>query len=234
MAANDYTRSVSITPQSSSYSWSTPPSWITIIQFGASNDWVITIAANTGAYRSATISVTHSNGVTTDSINIIQEGVSSGGGAGIPTATPIVPTATPIVPTATPIVPTATPLQPLTFSLYSSVEGSLATGRSYTWNLSGFPQTGHKIHMGIYGKDQVYTITGTSGYDLSYAVIGAAYAAFLNGLTSANWIGGTSYTYTQNNPKGFEPTASYDAVNNRLTFNMNWQNQISVPYTTSS
>jgi hypothetical protein len=118
MAANDYTRSVSITPQSSSYSWSTPPSWITIIQFGASNDWVITIAANTGAYRSATISVTHSNGVTTDSINIIQEGVSSGGGAGIPTATPIVPTATPAatssggagIPTATPIpAPTATP-----------------------------------------------------------------------------------------------------------------------------
>ena len=121
-------------------------------------------------------------------------------------------------------------LAPLTFTLYSSVEGSFATGRSYTWDLSGYPQTGHTINMGIYGKNQVYTITGTSGYDLSYDVVGAAYAAFLNGLTTTNWIGGTSYTYTQNNPKGFEPTASYDAVNNRLTFNMNWQNSIGLPY----
>jgi hypothetical protein len=231
MAANDYTRSVSITPQSASYSWSTPPSWVTINRVGTSNDWTITIAPNSGIYRTTTIYVTHSNGVTTDSMNIIQEAVSSGGGAG-PTATPVQPTATPVPPTATPN-PTAT-ANPLTFTLYSASGTSVSTGRSYTWDLSGYPQTGHKIHMGIYGKDQVYTITGTSGYDLSYDVIGAAYAAYLNGLTAANWIGGTSYTYTQNNPKGFEPTASYDSVNNRLTFNMNWVNTISPPYVTTS
>ena len=136
MAANDYIRTVSITPQSSSYSWSTPPSWITIVRQGTSNDWTITVAPNTGSYRNTTIYVTHSNGITTDSINIIQEGVSSGGGAGIPTATPISPTATPAptssggagIPTPTPIVPTATPAP-------TSSGGAGFT--SYTWSITG-------------------------------------------------------------------------------------------------
>jgi hypothetical protein len=98
MAANDYTRTINITPLSTSYTWSTPPSWITITRQGNTNSWTITIAPNNGASRNATLSVNHSNGVTTDSIEVIQEaGYSSGsgGGAGIPTATPNPPTATP-------------------------------------------------------------------------------------------------------------------------------------------
>ena len=222
MAANDYTRTISITPLSATYAWGTPPSWITITRIGTSNDWKITIATNTSSYRTAILSVTHSNGVTTDTMNVIQEGASAA-----PTATPVPATATPVPP------PTAT-LQPLTFSLYSSSGSSISTGRSYTWNLSGYPQTGHIIRMGIYSTTISYFITATDVYGLSYDGIGAAYAAFLNNVTAAQWkaAGVTSYAaYTQGNPVGFEPTASYDAVNNRLTFNMNYVNSILPPYT---
>ena len=85
MAANDYTRTVNITPLGASYSWDTPPSWITINQAGTSNDWIITVAANSGASRSATLTVRHSNTTTTDTISVSQ----AGGLAVItPTATP--------------------------------------------------------------------------------------------------------------------------------------------------
>ena len=101
MAANDYTRTVNITPLGTTYAWDTPPSWITITRVGSSNDWTITVSANGGSARSATLTVIHDNGSTTDTITVSQAGTSSGVGAG-PTATPVPdPTAT-LVPTATP------------------------------------------------------------------------------------------------------------------------------------
>jgi hypothetical protein len=98
MAANDYTRTVNITPLGISYSWDTPPSWITINQVGTSNDWIITVAANSGTSRSATLTVRHSNTTTTDTISVSQAG-----------GTVITPTATPVPPTATLVPPTPTP-----------------------------------------------------------------------------------------------------------------------------
>ena len=101
MAANDYTRTVNITPLGTTYAWDTPPSWITITRVGSSNDWTITVSANGGSARSATLTVRHDNGSTTDTITVSQAGTGSGVGAG-PTATPVPdPTAT-LVPTATP------------------------------------------------------------------------------------------------------------------------------------
>ena len=85
MAANDYTRTVNITPLGTSYSWDTPPSWITINQVGTSNDWIITVAANSGTSRSATLTVRHSNTTTTDTISVSQ----AGGTVITPTATPV-------------------------------------------------------------------------------------------------------------------------------------------------
>ena len=113
MAANDYIRTVNITPLSTSYSWDTPPSWITITRIGTSNDWTITLAANSGSARNATLTVRHANTTTVDTIAVSQNGVSSGGGGG-PTATPIAPTPVPTSgsgagPTATPIAPTPVP-----------------------------------------------------------------------------------------------------------------------------
>lgn len=110
MAANDYTRTVNITPLSTAYSWDTPPSWITITQVGSSNDWTITLASNSGAARNATLTVRHANTTTIDTITVSQ----LGGVVANPTATPVPPTPTPTSgsgagPTATPVQPTATP-----------------------------------------------------------------------------------------------------------------------------
>ena len=90
MAANDYSRTVSITPVGTAYSWDTPPSWITITQVGTTDEWTITVAANTGSARSAVLTVRHDNGTTTDTINVTQAGATVS-----PTATPVPPTPTP-------------------------------------------------------------------------------------------------------------------------------------------
>lgn len=125
MAANDYIRTVNITPLGTAYAWDTPPIWITITRVGSSNDWTITVSTNGGSARSATLTVRHNTGSTADTISVSQAGVSSGSGAG-PTATPVPPaptsgggsgpTSTParepvstLMPTPVPPTPTATP-----------------------------------------------------------------------------------------------------------------------------
>jgi len=114
---NQYQRTVTITPSSTAYTWDTPPSWITVARVGSTDEWTITVAANTGASRSHSLTVRHDNTTTIDSILVSQV---AGSGAPNPTATPsptAQPTATPSPtsgsgagagPTATPS-PTAQP-----------------------------------------------------------------------------------------------------------------------------
>lgn len=94
MAANEYIRTVNITPLGTSYSWDTPPDWITITRVGTTDDWTITVSPNSGVARNATLTVRHANTSTIDTIDVSQAG-----------NTVITPTATP-APTA---APTATP-----------------------------------------------------------------------------------------------------------------------------
>ena len=95
MAANEYIRTVNITPLGTSYSWDTPPNWITIVRVGTTDDWTITVAPNSGVARNATLTVRHANTSTIDTIEVTQAG-----------NTVITPTSTP-APTA---APTATPI----------------------------------------------------------------------------------------------------------------------------
>jgi len=108
MAANEYIRTVNITPLGTSYSWDTPPDWITIVRVGTTDDWTITVAPNSGVARNATLTVRHANTSTIDTIEVTQ----AGNTVITPTATPAptaAPTATP-APTAAPTpVPTAAP-----------------------------------------------------------------------------------------------------------------------------
>ena len=111
---NQYQRTVTITPSSNTYTWDTPPSWITVDRVGSTDEWTITVAANTGASRSHSLTVRHDNTTTIDSILVSQV---AGSGAPNPTAEPTatpVPTAQPTgtpVPTAQPTaIPTATPI----------------------------------------------------------------------------------------------------------------------------
>jgi len=113
----------------------------------------------------------------------------------------------------------------LKFTLFSESGTSISTGRSYVYLLTGTPVVGSVINMGIYSTTILYTIN-SSNID----TVGSSYATFLNNVTAAQWKAAGIYSYTQGNPVGFEPTASYDSVNDRLTFNMNWQNSISPPY----
>lgn len=113
---------------------------------------------------------------------------------------------------------------PLTFSLFSQSGTGVSTGRSYTWNLTGAPQIGNTIRLGIYSTNINYIIASTN-----IDSVGSSYAVFLNNVTVAQWKAAGVYSYTQGNPVGFKPTAYYDSLNNRLTFNMNWANTISPP-----
>jgi hypothetical protein len=133
MAANDYIRTVNITPLSTSYSWDTPPSWITINRIGTSDDWTITIAANSGIARNATLTVRHANTTTVDTINVSQS-------AGI-----VVPTATPIVPTATPIPPTPTPTSPAGAGYSLSFVDSSFTIDDYTFGGNTYVDLNYNI-----------------------------------------------------------------------------------------
>lgn len=91
-AANNYIRTVNITPLGTAYAWDTPPGWITIARVGSSNDWTITVSANSGSARSATLTVRHDNSSTTDTISVSQAGTGAG-----PAATPV-PTYMPNIP----------------------------------------------------------------------------------------------------------------------------------------
>ena len=111
---NQYQRTVTITPSSTAYTWDTPPNWITVARVGSTDEWTITVAANTGASRSHSLTVRHDNTTTIDSILVSQV---AGSGAPNPTAEPTatpVPTAQPTgtpVPTAQPTaIPTVTPI----------------------------------------------------------------------------------------------------------------------------
>ena len=102
---NQYQRTVTITPSSTAYTWDTPPSWINVDRVGSTDEWTITVAANTGASRRPSLTVRHDNTTTIDSILVSQV---AGSGAPNPTAEP---TATPVPtaqPTGTP-VPTVQP-----------------------------------------------------------------------------------------------------------------------------
>lgn len=92
--AYTYTRTINVVPSGSSYTWTNPASsWISINQVGTSDTWEIEIADNNdSSSRSAVLTVTHEDGVTTDTINVAQAG--SGGGI-INNPTPVPPTATP-------------------------------------------------------------------------------------------------------------------------------------------
>ena len=90
--AYTYTRTITTSPEGALYTWNNPASsWITITQQGTSDSWNIEIADNAGGARSATLTVTHEDGTTTDSISVSQAGATVN-----PTATPTAtPTPTP-------------------------------------------------------------------------------------------------------------------------------------------
>ena len=78
-------KTVTVTPQNDVYGWAVvdnatnqAANWVTVTQQGSTDVWDFLVADNAGStQRVATATVTHSNGVTTDSFTITQVGVSS-------------------------------------------------------------------------------------------------------------------------------------------------------------
>ena len=153
MAANQYTRTVTITPVSTAYSWDSPPSWITIVQVGSTDSWTITISANSGSARTATLTVRHDNTTTVDTINVTQAGASAS------------PTSTPVVPTSTPIVPTSTPF-PFSVAASFNITQTTATLNDYSNGAGNSSQTlNYQLESGqtgtpiVVSKGNYYSVT---------------------------------------------------------------------------
>lgn len=180
MAANDYTRTVNITPLGTAYSWDTPPSWITINQVGTSNDWTITVAANSGAARSATLTVRHNNTTTTDTISVSQ----AGGTVITPTATPVSPTATPIAPTPTSpdgAGPTPTPTDPQVLVISAS-GGSTPISSISLSDFEGGPGTGTTTVTWSYNSSGSNAVPVVISKD-SRINVSFVYGTYINGNT---------------------------------------------------
>ena len=101
--AHTYTRTVTVVPADDGYTWSNPATgWIVITQVGSSDTWNIEVLDNaTSQSRSATLTVNHTDGSTTNSITVNQAAGASGGVTPTPTPQPSSSTPGP-TPTATP------------------------------------------------------------------------------------------------------------------------------------
>ena len=222
----DYTRTVSITPVSTSYSWDATPNWITITRVSVnSDDWTITLQENTGDARSATLTVRHANSTTVDTITVNQaEGV----GVPDPTATPVptsVPTATPAptnVPNPTPVPPTATPVPP-TATPVPTVQPT--PGPNPTFTFATNTTSGNRF---IFAPSSLNT-------DVSYTIVAdgntspAAPSNFsTNGVSGSNQTGPT----VTNNSNVFTGTYRFTKTFSPIA-DLNVNCTVSAPYGTS-
>lgn len=209
---NQYQRTVTITPSSTAYTWDTPPSWITVDRVGSTDEWTITVAANTGASRSHSLTVRHDNTTTIDSILVSQvAGAGAPNPTAEPTATPI-PTAEPTAtPTATepPLSPTATPgpsapsVNMVNFTAsssttliangnISSANGSPLTGRGFWFGDNPTRSNNEAYSIGPWATGGIQEVfngltPGTTYYCWAYATnaVGTTYSSVLSRATNA-------------------------------------------------
>ena len=108
--AHTYTRTVTVVPADDGYTWSNPATgWIVITQVGSSDTWNIEVLDNTtNQSRSATLTVNHTDGSTTNSITVNQAAGASGGVTPTPSPSTVPPTPTPSSSTPGP-TPTPSP-----------------------------------------------------------------------------------------------------------------------------
>jgi hypothetical protein len=113
--AHTYTRTVTVVPADDGYTWSNPATgWIVITQVGSSDTWNIEVLDNaTSQSRSATLTVNHTDGSTTNSITVNQAAGASGGVTPTPTPSSSTPGPTP---TPTPSSSTAADSINVTFN----------------------------------------------------------------------------------------------------------------------
>ena len=151
--AHTYTRTVTVVPSSAEYSWTNPATgWITINQVGSSDTWEITVNDNqTNQARSATLTVNHADGTTTNSINVNQ---AAGNGS-----VTVTPTPTEIPPTPTPTSNIATiSLGPKNSSICTAT-----TANTFNYTDNGIFQVGDSIPGSESDGQAVRVVTAATG-----------------------------------------------------------------------
>ena len=152
--AHTYTRTVTVVPSSAEYSWTNPATgWITINQVGSSDTWEITVDDNqTNQARSATLTVNHADGITTNSINVNQ---AAGNGSVTLTPTPTIsPTPTP---TSGPSIETIS-LGPKNSSICTAT-----TANTFNYTDNGIFQVGDSIPGAESDGQAVRVVTAATG-----------------------------------------------------------------------
>lgn len=146
--AHTYTRTVTVVPADDGYTWSNPATgWIVITQVGSSDTWNIEVLDNTTSQsRSATLTVNHTDGSTTNSITVSQAAGTSGGVTPTPSPSTVPPTPTPS--SSTP-GPTPTP----------SPSSSSSVNPTFTFASGTTPANRDIMGSNAAYSDVLYTIT---------------------------------------------------------------------------
>ena len=172
--AHTYTRTVTVVPADDGYTWSNPATgWIVITQVGSSDTWNIEVLDNTTSQsRSATLTVNHTDGSTTNSITVDQAAGTSGGVTPTPSPSTIPPTPTPS--SSTP-GPTPTPSPSSSNSVNPTFTFASGTSSSNRDTMSSSALT----------KDVAYTITNDG---MTSPVAPSA----LSSSSTGGWISGAN------------------------------------------
>lgn len=152
--AHTYTRTVTIVPSSAEYSWTNPATgWITINQVGSSDTWEITVNDNqTNQARSATLTVNHADGTTTNSINVNQ---AAGNGS-----VTITPSPTP-VPSPT---PTSGPsIESISLGPKNDSFCTVTTANTFSYTDNGVFEVGDSIPGSESDGQAVRVVTAATG-----------------------------------------------------------------------
>ena len=172
--AHTYTRTVTVVPADDGYTWSNPATgWIVITQVGSSDTWNIEVLDNTTSQsRSATLTVNHTDGSTTNSITVDQAAGAYGGITPTPSPSTVPPTPTPS--SSTP-GPTPTPPPSSSNSVNPTFTFASGTSSSNRDTMSSSALT----------KDVVYTITNDG---LTSPIAPSA----LSSSSTGGWISGAN------------------------------------------
>ncbi len=154
--AHTYTRTVTVVPSSAEYSWTNPATgWITINQVGSSDTWEITVDDNqTNQARSATLTVNHADGTTTNSINVNQ---AAGNGSVTVTPTPTSP------PTPTPTATSGPSIETISLGPKNSSICTATTVNTFNYTDNGIFQVGDSIPGAESDGQAIRVVTAATG-----------------------------------------------------------------------
>lgn len=203
-----HVKTVTVNPVDDTYGWSivdndtqSIPNWVSAVQQGTSNSWDFIVVDNTGSARSAIATVTHSNGVTTDSFQIDQAGVSQQAPSQIPVLTTD--------------APTNVSHNGLQANATITTNNGTINNRGFLWGTSQSNLTGDVSPSGVSFSANILSLNPNTAYYIQ------AYAENGYGTGYGNIVAVTTA----------QPAAQYDSINgtlnpaneneNNLTFTVN-------------